>query len=208
MTLKFKRLHEAAILPTRANPTDSGLDLYAIEDVVLLPGVPTLVRTGWAVELPEPREYSIECLETPAQYEANKYGSPYDVLPITFEAQIRPRSGLALKHGITVVNSPGTLDNSYRGEIGVILLWSGHAPNVYGMTNQGMVGTTRWVAINGNEPPILEGEHYAGTLAYKIRKGDRIAQLVLCPVVLCEPVEAEELSETERGHGGFGSSGR
>jgi dUTP pyrophosphatase len=117
------------------------MDLRAVERVTLAPGVPTGVPTGLAIELPS-----------------------------GFEAQVRPRSGLALKHSITIPNSPATIDPGYRGEIGVILL-------------------------------------NAGSSEYVIEAGDRIAQMVIARY---EPIVWEEgdLSETVRGHGGFGSSGR
>ena len=117
------------------------MDLRAVEGVVLAPGVPRAVPTGLAIELPS-----------------------------GFEAQVRPRSGLALKHAITLPNSPGTIDPGYRGEIRVILL------NL------------------GSEP-------------FAIARGERIAQMI---VARYEQVEWEEseLSETTRGAGGFGSSGR
>lgn len=91
-------------------------------------------------------------------------------LPPNFEAQIRPRSGLALKNGITCLNSPGTIDADYRGEVGIILI------------NHG------WET-------------------FKIRRGDRIAQMVIAPVTQAVWMEAEALDETERGEGGFGSTG-
>lgn len=93
MKLLVKRLSSAAILPTYAHPGDAGLDLCAAVAVSLEPGERTLVGTGISIELP----------------------------PNT-EAQVRPRSGLALKHGITVLNTPGTIDHGYRGEVGVILI--------------------------------------------------------------------------------------
>ncbi len=88
-----------------------------------------------------------------------------------FEAQIRPRSGLALKHGVTVLNSPGTIDADYRGEIGVILINLGQEP-------------------------------------FTLRRGDRIAQLVVAPVARAMPVDVDDLTGTERGTGGFGSTGK
>ncbi len=120
---------------------DAGMDLRAAEDVTLEPGVPVAVPTGLAVELPP-----------------------------GFEAQIRPRSGLALNHAVTMPNSPGTIDPGYRGEIRVILLNLGREP-------------------------------------YRVRRGDRIAQMI---VARYEPVEWEEgeLNSSQRGEGGFGSSGR
>jgi dUTP pyrophosphatase len=91
--LKVKRLDKNATVPCYAHPGDAGLDLYAVEPTVIEPGSISLVRTGIAIQL-----------------------------PVGTEAQIRPRSGLALKFGITVLNSPGTIDEGYRGEIGVILV--------------------------------------------------------------------------------------
>ena len=91
-------------------------------------------------------------------------------MPATYEAQVRPRSGLALKYGITVLNSPGTIDSDYRGEIKVIL-------------------------INLSQE------------TFNVENGSRIAQMVVCPVVQAQIKEVEDLSETERGKGGFGSTG-
>lgn len=92
-------------------------------------------------------------------------------MPSHLEAQVRPRSGLAIQHGITLLNSPGTIDADYRGEIAVILINHGEAP-------------------------------------FQIERGDRIAQLVFAAVVTCELISVEELPESGRGEGGFGSSGR
>ncbi len=92
-------------------------------------------------------------------------------LPEGFEAQVRPRSGLAAKHGVTVLNAPGTIDADYRGEISVLLINHGDAP-------------------------------------FTIRRGERIAQMVVAPVVRAELVDVAALSETDRGSGGFGSTGR
>jgi dUTP pyrophosphatase len=117
------------------------MDLHAISDVILPPSVPTLVPTGLAIEVPP-----------------------------GYEAQIRPRSGLALKHSITLPNAPATIDPGYRGEVRVILLNLGAEP-------------------------------------YRIHKGDRIAQLVVAKYEAVEWQE-EELTGTNRGEGGFGSSGR
>lgn len=93
MKLRVRRLSPDAIVPTYAHPNDAGLDLHACKDVTLDPGVACLVSTGVAIELPE-----------------------------ATEAQVRPRSGLALKHSVTVLNTPGTIDEGYRGEIGVVLI--------------------------------------------------------------------------------------
>jgi dUTP pyrophosphatase len=143
LRIKIKRLSEHAILPTYAHgpAEDAGLDVHALEDTVLEPGVPGLVPTGLTIELPP-----------------------------GYEAQIRPRSGLALKHAITLPNSPATIDPGYRGEIRVILLNLGREP-------------------------------------YRIHAGDRIAQMVIARY---EAIEWEEtdLAASQRGTGGFGSSGR
>lgn len=96
MLLKIKKLSEEAILPSYSHPGDAGLDLFSNEDKGLSPGEITLIKTGISIELPKGTE-----------------------------AQIRPRSGLALKKGITVLNTPGTIDEGYRGEIGVILINNG-----------------------------------------------------------------------------------
>lgn len=143
---KVLRLHKDVPLPTRATESSSGLDLTANEDVVLGPGVPVIIKTGLKF-----------------------------IIPIDHEIQIRPRSGLAGKHAITVLNAPGTIDADYRGEVGVILINLGITP-------------------------------------YKIHKGDRIAQAVLCPVIIKNPEEIteEEYNQytTYRGSGGYGHSGR
>ena len=143
MHIRIKRLRPDASLPHYAHgpEEDAGMDLRAVERVVLAPGVPNGVPTGLAVEL-----------------------------PAGYEAQIRPRSGLALKHAITLPNSPATIDPGYRGEIRVILL------NL--------------------------GKH-----EYAIEPGDRIAQMVIARYEAIE-WEESELSDSVRGEGGFGSSGR
>ena len=142
MTLKVRRLDGRARVPTRAYAGDAGLDLYALEEGVLGPGERASLRTGIAVEIPE--------------------GEAGLVLP---------RSGLAARHGIALVNAPGLIDAGYRGEIRVLLL-----------------NTDR-------DAP------------FTISAGDRIAQLVLVKVQTPAVVEVEELAVSERGAGGFGSSG-
>lgn len=144
MQCKIRKLRPGAALPKYAHGPleDAGMDLCAAEAAVLMPGVPALVPTGLAIELPP-----------------------------GFEAQVRPRSGLALKHAITVPNSPGTIDPAYRGEVSVILLNLGREP-------------------------------------YAIQPGDRIAQLVIARYEAVEWAEQDALSDTTRGAGGFGSSGR
>ena len=99
MKLKILKLHESAIIPQYSHLGDAGLDLFSIEEQTILPGETKLIRTGIAIALPEGTE-----------------------------AQIRPRSGLALKHSLTVLNTPGTVDSGYRGEIGVILINHGQQP--------------------------------------------------------------------------------
>ncbi|HEX8056488.1 MAG TPA: dUTP diphosphatase [Novosphingobium sp.] len=138
-----KRLEhfEGLELPDYATDGAVGMDVLAAEDVTLAPGARHAVATGLAVAIPP-----------------------------GYEIQVRPRSGLALKHGITVPNTPGTIDSDYRGELKVILI------------NHG-------------------AEDFA------IRRGDRIAQLVLAPVVRASWLKVDELDETLRGEGGFGSTG-
>jgi dUTP pyrophosphatase len=148
MIVKLKTASASVKIPVYAHGPheDAGMDLHADEDVFLRPNEPQVVKTGLSIELPP------GC-----------------------EAQIRSRSGLALKNGITVLNSPGTIDPSYRGEIGVILCWNGY----------------RQV---GDQPFVIE-------------KGTRIAQMV---VAKYEPIRFEqvkELSGTDRGAAGFGSTG-
>ena len=141
MRLLVKRLDPGARLPARAHPGDAGLDLFAAADVEVPAGETRLVGTGLAIELP----------------------------PGT-EGQIRPRSGLALRHAVTVLNAPGTIDAGYRGEVGVVLV-----------------------------------NH--GRRTFRVRRGMKVAQLVVAPVVEVEVVEAASLSETARSGGGFGSTG-
>ena len=129
-------------LPEYATPASAGVDLRASEGCVIPPGGRALVPTGLRIALPE-----------------------------DYEAQIRPRSGLALRHGVTLPNSPGTIDADYRGEVRVILM------NL------------------GQEPFVVE-------------PGDRIAQMVVAPVTRVAWSEVEALDATERGEGGFGSTGR
>lgn len=133
-------------LPAYQSETAAGLDLIAALEwdhpLTLTPGARALIPTGLVLEL-----------------------------PVGFEAQVRPRSGLALRHGVTVLNSPGTIDADYRGEVSVLLA------NLSGVP-------------------------------FEIRRGERIAQLVVAPVTHVELVEVAEVTDTERGGGGFGSTGR
>ncbi|MDX5476638.1 MAG: dUTP diphosphatase [Bacillaceae bacterium] len=139
--LKVKKIHPEAQLPFRANEGDAGLDLFSIEEKIIKSGETALVSTGIVLELPKGTE-----------------------------AQVRPRSGLALKHAVTVLNSPGTIDEGYRGEVKVIL-------------------------INHGKEDFLVEKHM------------RIAQMVIAPVARVSIVSIEEVSESDRGSGGFGSSG-
>ena len=143
MILRFKRIHPLAVLPAYAHPSDAGMDLRSVEELVipLAPGHRALVHTGLVM-----------------------------MLPPLYEAQVRPRSGLALKQGVTVLNTPGTIDSGYRGEIGVILANFGEAD-------------------------------------FAVRQGDKIAQLVIAPVTQPTIEETEVVDETDRGAGGFGSTG-
>lgn len=143
MQLAFAKLVEEAVLPTRAHDGDAGLDLYACESAHIGPGERWSVGTGVAVEIPEGHA-----------------------------GLVLPRSGLAKKHGIALVNSPGLIDSGYRGEIRVLLL--------------------------NTDPADI----------FRVAPGDRIAQLLITPIVTAEPVEAAVLSDSARGDGGFGSSGR
>ena len=148
LELRLIRLPHAEGLPLPAYQSAhaAGLDLVAAvpehAPLVVPPGQHALVPTGLTI-----------------------------ALPAGYEAQVRPRSGLAAKYGVTVLNAPGTVDADYRGEIGVLLINHGGKP-------------------------------------FEIRRGERIAQLVPAPVLRADFVEASELSDTERGSGGFGSTGR
>jgi dUTP pyrophosphatase len=137
---------EGLALPAYQSAHAAGLDLLAAvpeaEPVVLMPGARARVPTGLTIALPP-----------------------------GYEAQIRPRSGLAAKHGVTVLNTPGTIDADFRGEIGVILINHGDA-------------------------------------AFSIRRGERIAQMVVAAVIRAELVPVDTLAATDRGSGGFGSTGR
>lgn len=132
---------EGLALPAYATEGAAGMDVVSAEDVTIAPGERHPVATGLSLAIPP-----------------------------GYEIQVRPRSGLAFRHGITVPNTPGTIDSDYRGELKVLLI-----------------------------------NH--GTLPFAIARGDRVAQLVLAPVVQAGWVEVEELDATERGDGGFGSTG-
>ena len=146
LSVKILRLHPEKTdipLPAYATEGSSGMDIHAaVEDeVVLTPGETGLIPTGFTIEI-----------------------------PAGYEAQIRPRSGLAIKHNIGVLNSPGTIDADYRGEVKIILTNFGHIP-------------------------------------FTVRRGDRIAQMVICPVVRIAWDEVRTVQKTDRGAGGFGHTG-
>ena len=140
-TIQIKKLHEDSLLPLKAHIDDAGYDLFCYEEILIPAHKSGLVKTGIAMALP----------------------------PMT-EAQIRPRSGLALKNMLTVLNTPGTIDAGYRGEIGVIIM-------------------------NLSDKDFL------------VAKGMKIAQMVIAPVLPTNIEEVKELDETQRGAGGFGSTG-
>ena len=142
MNLRIVRLDPRAVLPTQAHPGDAGLDLRALEATALGPGQRASVPTGIAVEIPD-----------------------------GMAGLVLPRSGLAARHGISLVNAPGLIDSGYRGELTVLLLNTDRAHHV------------------------------------ELAAGDRIAQLVLVRVESPTLIEVEQLSASERGTGGFGSSG-
>jgi len=140
--IKIMKIDPDAILPSKAHPTDAGYDLYAVQTLTIRAGGKApVVGTGIAM-----------------------------ALPTATEAQVRPRSGIALKHQVTVLNAPGTIDADYRGEVKVILI------------NHGRV-------------------------SFQIEKGMKIAQMVIAPVLATQLSEASSLDDTQRGEGGFGSSG-
>ncbi len=143
VTVKIRRLNDRALLPRYAHgpAEDAGVDLHSVDQVAINPGERKLVSTGLAIELPP-----------------------------GYEAQLRPRSGLALKYGITLPNSPATIDPGYRGEIKVIL-------------------------------------QNTGSEVFTVEPGERIAQMIVARYEAIEWDEGE-LSDSERGEGGFGSSGR
>lgn len=139
--IRVKRLHPDAKIPKAAKVGDVAFDLYSVIDYELKSGERYAVPTGIAIEI-----------------------------PAGYEGQVRPRSGLALKDGITVLNTPGTIDSGYRGEVKTIMI-----------------------------------NH--GDISFKINKGMRISQLAIRPVPKVEFIEVDELSDTDRGEGGFGSTG-
>jgi dUTP pyrophosphatase len=141
VTIRVKKLSQDAMMPQAARTGDAAYDLYSSVDYQLMPNAWYAVPTGIAIEIPD-----------------------------GYEGQVRPRSGLAAKDGVTVLNTPGTIDSGYRGEVKTIIINLGDKP-------------------------------------FKITKGMRISQLAIRPVPEVEFIEVDELSDTERGEGGFGSTG-
>jgi len=142
MKVEIFKIDKEMPTPKYAKFGDAGMDVYSREDGILNPGEQKVFGSGLRVAVP--------------------YG---------FELQVRPRSGLAAKHGLSVLNTPGTVDHGYRGELGVIL-------------------------INHSKEP------------FEVKKGERIAQIVFNKIEIVTLEEVEQLSETERGEGGFGSTGK
>jgi dUTP pyrophosphatase len=142
MQVQIKKVHPDAIIPKYQTAGAAGVDLCSVEDVTVGEGDKALVATGLSM-----------------------------AIPLGWEGQVRPRSGLAAKSALTVLNSPGTIDSDYRGEVKVILVNHGRG-------------------------------------AFYVRKGDRIAQMVFTPVAQASFVETDELESTDRGAGGFGSTGK
>ena len=142
--VKLKRLPhgEGLALPAYATEGAAGMDVLSAEDLVLEPGMRHAVATGLSMAIPQ-----------------------------GYEIQVRPRSGLAFKFGVTVPNTPGTIDSDYRGELKVLMI------------------------NHGSDP-------------FPIKRGERVAQLVLAPVTQAAWIEVDDLDETARGSGGFGSTGR
>lgn len=153
------KANDGVNIPEYATDKSSGFDLEASEPVTLYSGKPTLVHTGLYMAIPEGTEI-----------------------------QIRPRSGLALNDGITVLNTPGTIDEDYRGEICVCLVWNGYTSEKEKITT------------------IYDKSAY-DHLVKHIEKGMKIAQAVLCPVIRAEFEKVDNLDDTERGAGGFGHTG-
>lgn len=142
MRVQIKKIHPDAVVPKYQTAGAAGVDLCSVEDVTIGEGDKALVATGLSMAIPH-----------------------------GWEGQVRPRSGLAAKSALTVLNSPGTIDSDYRGEVKVILINHGHG-------------------------------------VFHVRKGDRIAQMVFAPVAQAEFAEVETLESTDRGAGGFGSTGK
>jgi dUTP pyrophosphatase len=139
--IKIKKLHSDAIIPHYAHDGDSGMDVYSTEDIVIMHYKRILVPTGISFEIPK-----------------------------GFEIQVRPKSGLALNHGLTLLNTPGTLDSGYRGELKILI-------------------------FNTSDQP------------YEVKKGEKIAQIILARYEQAEIQEVNDLGDSSRGEGGFGSTG-
>lgn len=192
LRVKVKKMNEAAETPKYAKPGDAGFDLVAAEDVIIEPGETKVINTGLAFEIPP-----------------------------GYELQVRPRSGISRKTKLRVVL--GTVDSGYRGEVGVIVdnfafpeytAWHTEEDGyVVAPENESFLLTidSKYEELKYTMPDKttipLEYGRYRPNQTYIIRKGDRIAQGVIAPIETACFVEADELSDSERGTGGFGSTG-
>lgn len=182
INVKVRKLHDDAVIPRYATDGASGFDLVAVEDVIISPGETKLVRTGLAFEIPP-----------------------------GYEMQIRPRSGISLKTKLRVANSPGTIDEDFRGEVCVIVdnTTQFNYEVAWGEINAVCHNALHTLDSSGYTPQgniLTEESVPVGT--YIIRKGDRIAQGVIVPIVRADfEVTDGELTETGRGAGSFGSTG-
>jgi dUTP pyrophosphatase len=192
MNVKIRKLHEYAAVPEYATQLSAGFDLVATEDVIIAPGETALIPTGLAFEIPEGHEM-----------------------------QIRPRSGITKNTKLRVGNAPGTCDADFRGEVKVII--DNIAQLRYSGTISVRVDTCRnYKTLDGGSVVTEDTRHYRNAYAddnhydmyprevpvgtYIIRKGDRIAQGIITPIIRATFEVVEELTETERGSGGFGST--
>ncbi len=169
ISVKVRKLHPDAVIPQYATMGAAGFDLVAVEDVIIAPGETKKVPLGLAFEI-----------------------------PVGFEIQVRPRSGVSVKTKLRISNAPGTVDADFRGEVCVII--DNINPDEYGLA-----GDTFYLDGTKYKDGERHLDYEVGT--YIVRKGDRIAQGVLAKVPRASFVEVAELDETERGAGGFGSTG-
>ena len=180
-------------LPSYATPGAAGMDVVAAEDLDLAPGQRHAVATGFRLAIPD-----------------------------GYEIQVRPRSGLAFKHGISVPNTPGTIDSDYRGELKILLINHGAEPFAIPQGFEIQVRPRSGLAFKHgisvpNTPGTIDSDYRGelkvllinhGTEPFAIRRGERIAQLVPAAVTLADFDEVADLDDTDRGAGGFGSTGQ
>lgn len=188
VNVKIKKLHPDAVIPKYARELDAGFDLVAVEDTLIAPGESAMIRTGLAMALPP-----------------------------GYELQVRPRSGVSAKTKLRISNAPGTIDAGYRGEICVLI--DNTTPIEYELDTDydhdcelyeyslGQACESYVLTVDGTEIPEKLGWMKRPKGTYLIRKGDRIAQGVLAAVPIAQFEVVDVLDETERGSGGFGSSG-